>query len=253
MALVFELHGRSALVTGAGQGIGAAIAAALAAQGAAVIVNDVAGERARAVVAEIESHGGNASPAVADVTDGPQLEEALGRATAGRPVDILINNAGVPTAGFSLERFVDADPLGWAPILSLNLHAVLTCTRLVLPSMITNGWGRIITVVSEAGRVGTAGCAVYGAAKAGAAGFSRGLALEVGEAGVTCNCVSLGTVESASTPIDPDEIARRTRRYARRRWGRPDEVAAAVVWLASDEADWVTGQTIPVNGGYATS
>lgn len=248
---MFDLSGRIALVTGAGQGVGAAIAAALADQGATVLVNDLSEERAARCVEGIGRTGGRAEAAVADVTDREAVDALVQRAARRfGPVDILVNNAGVPADGLGIRHFVETDPADWPALVDLNLNAVLHCAHTVVPAMIERRWGRVVTIVSDAGRVGEAGIAVYAAAKAGAAGFARALAKEVGRFGVTSNCVSLGAIQPEDMAVD--DVARRARHYPMRRLGRADDVAPAVVWLSSDEAGWVTGQTLSVSGGYVT-
>jgi 3-oxoacyl-[acyl-carrier protein] reductase len=247
-------RGRVALVTGSGQGVGAAIAAALAAHGAAVVVNDVSAERARRTAEGIVAAGGHAVPIVADVTD---PEAVVGMADQAKlelgAVDILVNNAGVPLSGRVAKPFTQTTPNDWQVLTALNLFSVMACTHAVLKSMMERNWGRVINVVSEAGRVGEKSMAVYAAAKAGAAGFTRSLAKEVGGYGITCNNVSLGSIYSKRDHPDPDKLARLVRRYPVGRLGTPHDVAGAVLWLSADDAEWITGQTIPVNGGYATS
>jgi 3-oxoacyl-[acyl-carrier protein] reductase len=246
-----ELAGRRAVVTGAGQGVGRAIALALAAEGADVLVNDLAGERAAAVVGEIEAAGGTASIAAFDVTDYEAVSVALGSAR----VDVLVNNAGnAGGEGMAVRSFVDTEPADWQPYLQVNLLGVMHCGRVVLPAMVEQGWGRIVTIVSDAGRVGESGMAAYAAAKAGAAGFSRAIAAEVGRHGVTANAVSLGTMRTPMTEAlwASDDEARQQailRRYAIRRPGTPADVAGLVSFLCSPAASWITGQTYPVNGG----
>ena len=168
------------------------------------------------------------------MTDEVQLAAAVDDATrALGPVDILVNNAGVPLEGTSRTPFIDSVPASWAGPLTLNVVGVLLCTHAVLRSMTERGWGRIITIVSEAGRVGEPGMAVYSAAKAGAAGFSRALAKEVGPAGVTSNAVSLGAIFRPQDWPDEGVLARAVKRYPMRRLGRPSDVATTVAWLAS--------------------
>jgi 3-oxoacyl-[acyl-carrier protein] reductase len=241
------LEHRVALVTGAGQGIGAGIARALASEGAAVAVNDLHPARADEVAEEIRAAGGRALPVAADVTDLDavramvrEVEGALG------PVDVLVNNAGVPE-GFTLRRFREMPVEDWDKFIRLNLYGVLNGVRAVVDGMCERGWGRIVTISSEAGRIGVGfGISIYGASKAGAVGFSHHLATELIGTGVTVNCLSLGLMATG-----PDDERRPPPPTAR--LGRPEDVAAAVVYLASDAAEWVTGQTLPVNGGHTTS
>jgi NAD(P)-dependent dehydrogenase (short-subunit alcohol dehydrogenase family) len=243
------LHGRVALVTGAGRNVGAGIAHILAAAGASIAVNDLHPERAHATVAAIVEAGGSAVAVPADVCDATQVG-AMCRDTARAlgPIDILVNNAGVPDTGVPLQAFRDMPVEDWSRYLDINLHAVLLCTKAVLDPMCERGFGRIVTITSEAGRLGVPpGLSLYAAGKAGAAGFSRVLAHEVGKFGVTVNCVSLGPMDNA-TVREQVLKAMPTRRY-----GTPADVGAAVAYLASPAAGWVTGQTLAVNGGHFTT
>jgi 3-oxoacyl-[acyl-carrier protein] reductase len=227
----------------------------MAAAGAEVVVNDLLEERAAAVVDEIRGAGGVAVAAAFDVTDFGAVTAAV-EDLGG--VDVLVNNAGNAGAdGWGARgAFIESTPEDWEPYLQVNLHGVLHCARAALPGMVAKGWGRVITVVSDAGRTGDAGGAVYGAAKAGAAGLTRSLALEVGRHGVTVNNVALGTMRTEATEAvwaEPEEPTAKAimRGYAIRRPGLPDDAAAVAVFLASDQASWITGQTYPVNGGYS--
>lgn len=257
MAMTLDLEGRHVLVTGAGQGVGRAIALGAAAAGADVVVTDLDAGRAEQVADEVRSSGGGATAAVLDVTDPASVDHAV---TACGGVDVLVNNAGnAGTSGFgSRGVFAESEPADWEPFLQVNLYGVLHCCRAVLPEMIARRWGRIITIVSDAGRTGDPGGAVYGAAKAGAAGLTRSLALENGRHGVTANNISLGTMRTAATeaiwaePESPTATAI-MRDYVVRRPGDPDDVAHLAVYLASDHARWITGQTYPLNGGYSFS
>jgi NAD(P)-dependent dehydrogenase (short-subunit alcohol dehydrogenase family) len=253
--ITFDLGGRRALVTGAGRGVGRAIARGLAEAGADVVINDLDAGRARAVAEEIVRAGGSARPAAFDVTDHAAVHaavEAVGR------VDVLVNNAGNAGAeGFGRRApFVDTCPEEWEPFLQVNLYGAMHCAHAALPGMIAAGWGRILTIVSDAGRTGDPGGAAYSAAKAGAAGLTRALARENARYGITANNISLGTMRTDPTePLwsDPDGDLARTilRDYVVRRPGDPDEVAPLVVYLASDHASWITGQTYALNGGFS--
>jgi 3-oxoacyl-[acyl-carrier protein] reductase len=251
---VFDLRGRVALVTGAGQGVGARAAVQLAVHGAHVAVNDISRERSLSTVEEIAAAGGKASAAAADVTDYEQVAAAVESVERDLgPVGIVVNNAGIPPTGFTTRPFAETTRDDWEPYVSINLYGVLNCTRAVIGSMIDSGWGRVVTIVSDAARVGEPNVAAYAAAKAGAAGFSRSLAKEVGKHGITCNCISLGWVPSVGADIAADVAERMLRGYAIRRPGVPEDISGAVIWLASDAASWVTGQTVSVSGGYVTS
>ena len=252
---MFNLEGRCALITGAGQGVGAQIARVLAEQGATVLVNDLFQDRAEVVVDEIRRSGGKAASLVADITKLEVLKEQIERVSSelGCQIDILVNNAGIPAEGIELARFVDSDPTQWSRHIELNGYGLLNATYAVLPGMIERQWGRIVTITSDGGRVGDAGVAVYGAAKAMGPGFMRSLAKEVGSVGVTCNSISLGSIAHPNYQPDAERLAKMNKLYATRRRGTPEDIAPAVLLLVSDEGSWITGQTIPVNGGYATS
>ena len=204
--ITIDLTGRTGLVTGAGQGVGRAIALHLADAGAKVFVNDLDADRAQSVVDEISASGGSGATACFDVTDLAAVQAAVDDAPH---IDILVNNAGNAGAeGFGGRgTFAESQPADWEPFVRVNFYGAMNCCRAVLPSMITNRWGRLITIVSDAGRVGDHGGAVYGAAKAAAAGLTRSLALENGRYGITANNISLGTMRTPATePLwaDPD-------------------------------------------------
>jgi NAD(P)-dependent dehydrogenase (short-subunit alcohol dehydrogenase family) len=256
MPYTIDLSGHRALVTGAGQGVGRGIATTLAEAGAEVLVNDLVLERAQSVVGEIEDAGGKAQPAVFDVTD---YDAVLDAVAEGGPVDILVNNAGnagrAATMGLEdLATLVQTEPDDWETFIKVNMYGVMYAVRAALPAMIESGWGRIVTVISDTARVGETHMAAYSAAKAGAAGFCRSVAREVGRHGITVNCVALGTMNTQGIPPEEDEaMAPILKRYVIRRRGLPRDVAAMVTFLASTESEWITGQTYPVNGGYTLS
>lgn len=252
MARMFDLEGRVALVTGAGQGMGAGIARTLARCGAAVAVNDLHEERAAANAAAIAEAGGRAMAVAFDVTDPAAVAAGIGHARAALgPIDVLVNNAGVPE-GMTLKRFREMDPEEWASYVDVNLYGVLHCTKAVIDEMCERGFGRVITISSGAGQVGLSiGVSLYGAGKAGAIGFMRHLAMEVARSGVTANCLALGLMENAVEGSNETTRAIAATVPAGR-LGSAEDVGAAVVFLASREAGWLTGQTIGLNGGSTT-
>ncbi len=251
------IGGRVALVTGAGAGIGRAIAIQMSRAGADLWVNDLSSERAESVCAEIGAEGGTARSVVADVCDADAVDGML---EATGPLDILVNNAGSGVrsfggAGNRLVPFVETGPADWDPVIRVNLAGVLHVTRAYLPGMLERRWGRVLVIVSDAGRRGERRQVVYGAAKAAAMGFVRGLAAEVGRDGVTINCISLGSMKHATlaeaVEADPGLEAKLARNYPVGRLGRVEDPAPLAVLLCSDAAEWITGQVYPVDGGYA--
>jgi 2-hydroxycyclohexanecarboxyl-CoA dehydrogenase len=254
VAIDVDLSGRRALVTGGGNGVGTGICAALVRAGAFVWVNDIFEDRAAAVAKDLGGDA-HARPMKADVTSPlkiTRMREATG------PVDILVNNAGIPTSGFGeLKLFVDTSPDDWEDAMRLNLGAVLHVTHAYAGAMVEQGWGRIVTIVSDAGRKGERFQAIYGAAKAGAMGFIRGLAAEVGPYGVTANCVALGTMRTGALEEalvkNPELETKMARRYTIPRLGQPEDPAVLVALLCSEAGSWITGQTYPVDGGYSSA
>jgi 3-oxoacyl-[acyl-carrier protein] reductase len=259
MKHILDLKGRTALVTGGGQGVGRQVALYLAQYGAgAVVINDFHADRAEAVASEVAALGAKALPLAFDVSDFEAVGGAFARAReALGGVDILVNNAGNagPTSRLDdLVSFWESGPDEWRRWLATNLDGVLNCTRHAMPGMIKGGYGRIVTVISDAGRVGEPHLAVYSGAKAGAAGFMRAIAKAGGRFGITANCVALGgTRTPAVTDLIPDEAAEKKvlSQYLIRRLGEPEDPAGLILFLCSDAASWITGQTFPVNGGYS--
>jgi NAD(P)-dependent dehydrogenase (short-subunit alcohol dehydrogenase family) len=258
---ILDLGGQTALVTGAGQGAGRAIALMLARHGGAVAVNDYVIERAEAVAEEIRGQGGRAMAAQADVSDLESVRAMADKVAAelGAPT-ILVNNAGMagPTSQLRpRDQFWDEDPAEWGKYLGTNLYGVFNCCHALLPGMVEARRGRIVTITSDAGRVGEPRQAVYSAAKAGAAGFMRSIAKEGGRHGVTANSISLSSLEFPMSEEEKEkfyqleQIKAQLSRYVIRRYGKPDEVAALTLFLCSDVAGWITGQTYPLNGGYS--
>ena len=248
---MFDLSGHAALVTGAGQNAGAGIARALAAQGAAVAVNDLVPERAEVVAKEITAAGGTAVPVAFDVTDLAAVREGVERARAelGHTLDILVHNAGIP-ADFGQGQFRTLDPGRWRAPVEINLFGAMNCLSTVIGDMCDAGWGRIVQISSGSARTGSdQGLSLYGAAKSGVEGFIRHISQEVGPFGVTANTLALGL----QTNVAGDSTAAVAARIPTRRLGTPEDVGAAVVYLASPEASWMTGQTLNLNGGSVTA
>jgi NAD(P)-dependent dehydrogenase (short-subunit alcohol dehydrogenase family) len=257
---ILDLGGQVALVTGAGQGAGRAIAMMLARHGGAVAVNDFVIDRAEAVAEEIRSAGGSAIGAQADVSDLESVRAMASKVSSELgPVTILVNNAGMAGPNAQLrprDQFWDEDPAEWGKYLGTNLYGVFNCCHALIPGMVEARRGRIVTITSDAGRVGEPRQAVYSAAKAGAAGFMRSIAKEGGRHGITANSISLSSLEFPMSEEEKekfyqlDQIKAQLSRYVIRRYGKPDEVAALALFLCSDAAGWITGQTYPLNGGY---
>ncbi|MFS0849347.1 SDR family NAD(P)-dependent oxidoreductase [Novosphingobium panipatense] len=261
---LLDLGGQVAIVTGAGQNAGRAIALELSRHNAAgIAVNDFVPERAEAVAEEIRRTGVPALAVPFDVGDldairaaDAAIKEALGPAT------VLVNNAGMagPTALLRPRvNFWEEDPSAWDQYLRTNLYGVYNACFAFIPNMVEAKKGRIVTIVSDSGRVGEPKLAVYASAKAGAQGFVRSIAKEVGRYNVTCNAVSLSSLmpdmpeEKLAEIMESDRAKAQVARYIIRRYGKSTDVAALVTFLCSDAAEWITGQTYPLNGGYAPS
>ncbi|MDN3567772.1 3-oxoacyl-[acyl-carrier-protein] reductase [Paeniroseomonas aquatica] len=244
---MFDLTGRVALVTGATGGIGAGIARALHARGAKVAITGRRAAELEALAAELGGEGVLVAPA--DLAD-PAAPAALVEQVEGAlgSLDILVNNAGFTRDMLAL-RMGDAD---WAAVLEVDLTAPFRLARAGLRGMMKRRWGRIVSIASIVGVTGNAGQANYSAAKAGLIGMSKSLAQEVATRGVTVNVVAPGFVKTAMTDaLNEAQKARLMERIPTGRMGAPEDIAAAVVFLASAEAGWTTGQTIHVNGGMA--
>lgn len=243
-----DFSGRVALVTGGSRGIGRATCLALAAGGAAVVVHYNANrDSAEEVVAEIEAAGGRSVAVGANLLDGDAGDRVVAAAEGSLgPVDILVNNAGELTTS-AAEELADAV---WERTLTLNLTAAFRCARAAIPSMKERRWGRIVNVSSQAAYTGSANHAHYAAAKSGMTGLTFSLAKELGPHGVTANLVVPGRIE---TDILADDLPTRREEWLRqtpaRRLGRPDEVAAAIAFLASESASYVMGASLHVGGG----
>jgi 2-hydroxycyclohexanecarboxyl-CoA dehydrogenase len=241
------LEGKVAMVTGAGRGIGRAIALRLASEGARVAVTDVDVAAAHSISLEI---GEGAVGLWLDVTDPASVRAAVAEAErALGPIDVLVNNAGWDKA----EPFLQSTEEIWEKVLAINLKGAIHCTKAVLPGMVQRGRGRIVNISSDAGRVGSMGEAVYSAAKAGIIGFSKTIAREVARYQINVNVVCPGPADTAlwgQIAADSPRLAQAVERAIPfGRLAQPEEIAAAVAFLASDDARYITGQTLSVSGG----
>ncbi len=242
-----KLAGKKCLVTGAGRGIGQAIALAFAREGATVAILDRTPEASQETLAALRQLGATAEAVSADVADEPAITAAI--ATADKAlggIDVLVNNAGIDTT----SRLIDMPVAMWDEMMAVNLRSVFLCTRAVLPGMIERRWGRVISISSQLAHKGAADMAHYAAAKAGVIGFTRSLAYEVAKDGITVNAICPGPVDTALYRGIPE--AWRRNKMAEMPIGRPgtvDEIAPTAVLLASDDGSFYIGATLNPNGG----
>lgn len=248
-----SLNGKSAIVTGGGRGIGRAIALTLARAGGRVAILDILSENAQAVKQEIESLGGQSLALRVDLTKSAEVQTAV-KEVLDRfgQIDVLVNNAGWD----KLELFLDSEEATWEKVIAINYKAVLYMCKAVLPHMVSRGTGKVISIASDAGRVGSTGETVYSGAKGAVIAFSKSLAREVARYHITVNVVSPGLTE---TPLLQEirtgserggkVIDAVTRAIPLGRVGIPEDIANAVAFLASPAADFITGQTLSVSGG----
>ena len=244
---MFDLNGRTALVTGASQGIGASIAEGLSAAGARVILAARGVERLEALASTLAERGAEACVLELDISDAEAVPGRLAELTEGwGDIDILINNAGITDDNLLVRMGAEQ----WERVLQVNLTGAYAVTKAVLRGMMKRRWGRIVSVSSVVGLMGNAGQSNYAAAKAGLIGFSKSLARELGSRGITVNVIAPGYISTAMTAEMP-EAARQTFEGAIPvgRFGEVEDIAAAAVYLASEEAAYVTGQVLNVSGG----
>jgi len=244
---------RVALVTGGARGIGRAVSLALGRAGLAVAIGDLLKEPAEQVARELEGAGGRAVPVALDVADPATVTAAVAGATDSLgPVDVLVNCAGWD----EFKPFLETDEAFWRRVIAINYEGALRTTHAVLGGMMERGWGRIVNISSDAARVGSTQEAVYAGAKAGVIAFTKTIARESARRGVTANVVCPGPTDTAllkgmaqAAPDSERLLAALTRAVPMRRLGHPHEVAAAVAFLACEDAGYITGQTLSVSGG----
>lgn len=242
----FELGGKVALVTGASRGIGEAIAMKLGESGATVLCAARSADRVKEVASRITAAGGKAVAVELDISSPDAREKVKALIEEHERIDILVNNAGV-TAD---DLFIRMKPEAWDSVIRTNLDSMFHVTQEVVKKMIRTRWGRVINITSVVGLSGNPGQTNYAASKAGIVGFTKALALEVGSRNVTVNAVAPGFVVTAMTDAMTDQAkAAMEERIALRRLGTPDDVAAAVAFLASEEAGYITGHVLNVSGG----
>ncbi|MGH8011627.1 MAG: SDR family NAD(P)-dependent oxidoreductase [Candidatus Binataceae bacterium] len=245
-----RLHNQVALVTGAAQGIGRAIAMRLADEGAKVAIGDIQTDVARRTAEEIKAGGGAALAVKLDVTS---LNEAIAAADSVErefgPIDILVNNAGWD----KLEPFIESEPETWDRVIAINYRGLLNCCKAIVPRMQARNHGKIVSIASDAGRVGSSGEAVYAGCKAGIIAFSKTLAREVARNGINVNVVCPGPTETALLKgvmeNQPKVLEAMKRGIPMRRLGKPEDLAGAVAFFASPDADYATGQVLSISGG----
>ncbi len=249
-----RLKGKVAIVTGAASGIGLAIAQSLAREGARVVITDINAQALENAAGEIAKSGGTALALKTDISKKEEIDNAVEKAIArfGR-LDILVNNAAFLGSSYHQKSFADTQLSDWKPEIDVTFIGTLLCCRAVIPPMLKQKSGRIISISSDSGKMGIPKMAIYSACKAGIAGFSRALAQELAPDGITVNCISPGPIETPTVTAilkkSPGQRESWVANVPMHRLGTPDEIGSMVVFLASDEAGYITGQDYSVDGG----
>jgi len=238
---------RVAIITGGASGLGKVTAQGFAREGGTVIILDIAGEKARSTVEKITSQGGKAVAIKADATKGQEVKSAVAKIAEEQDrIDILINNLGWSES----IPFLESDEALWRKVLNLNLISTLNCCHAVLPYMVKQQYGRIVNIASIAGRQPRTMAVAYGAAKAGVISVTKSLAVAMAPYNIRVNCVAPGPMDTdLIRQLRPEHTEAILKQVTLGRWGQPEEVATAVLFLASDEASYIVGQTLTVDGG----